>query len=174
MASFWTTVLGIGFIPAMCTEDTFEIPPPGNDRWDLATTIPSSVASFDQRKEIAILDPLGMCSGGMEEDWYRAFLNPEDHIRLSIFYDPEEADLDLEMFPPGPGGLNTVLASDDDDGVGAPTGRLEVDVALSPDDPSGNYLFRVEPFGAPQSIYYLDAEITRACVDDSLEATGPQ
>ena len=163
--------LKLTFVPNACTEDAFE----ENDTYDQPTTLSLVPTAHNGQLHSGVLNPMGICSSqGGEEDFYAVGLERGDQITARVYYNPSEGGLNLKLHAPGAAGQNGVLDSDTDSATGGSTGVLEVNYTTLSTDESGDYLLRVTPDSNPSNYYALEALVTRACVDDSLEPSPPQ
>jgi len=92
-----------------------------------------------------------------------------------VFYDPNEGNLDLYLYEPGPAGVTSSIDFSWDDG--AQTGVLNVGKSLTPSDPAGDYLLKVVPYdvigsGSFANLYMVEATVTRSCINDGLEPSN--
>ncbi len=156
-------------LPASCFVDAYE----QNDTWEAATPLVFAPSGFDPQLQVARLELATACwalETSIERDWYRAPLSAGDHLAATIYYDPDQGDLDLYMYEPGPEGLNVAVASAHDNT--ARSGVLAVDYEVPSARPSGDYLLEVRPSGTFANFYLLDAEARRVCIADTLEPSS--
>ncbi len=167
-ASGWPVrnyALGIELHPLVCAEDAFE----ENDDWQSAKLIPIAASPYKPAVDSFRLDPITLCALGGEEDWFKVFLAKGDRIQAAVQYTGTLGKVDVSLFAPGPAGLNAVLQET----LGTDTGLSSIDYTLGDTNASGAYLLRLRPRDAAPGYVFFSGDISRACVDDSLEPDAP-
>ncbi|MBI5511721.1 MAG: PPC domain-containing protein [Deltaproteobacteria bacterium] len=165
--------LKIQLLPAGCFADAYETPP--NNAWDTATPVPFDSVAGDPRLSVARLDLATMCSA-TDRDWFGFDMQVGDVVDAFVYYIPDEGNLDLFMYKPGPAGVNDRSNHDYDDPPGS-IGLLHVTKTVASTDPVGTYLLEVEPYSVAgattfNNVYFLEMYVQRSCINDDLEPSS--
>jgi hypothetical protein len=160
--------LGVQFVSETCVEDGSE----ENDTYDTPSALILTRTSYNTQLERGVLNPLAICSADADErDFYSVGLESGDLVNARVHYNPNAGGLDLKLHAPGAAGQNGSLATATDDAVAGSTGLLEIEHTA---DAAGDYILRVlSQETSPSQYYALEAEVTRACVDDTFEPSPP-
>ncbi len=160
--------LELRLVPAACFADEAE----SNDTYQAAHPLTLN-RNLSGGPDSLMLDALTVCGAGdTHADWYAVGLERGDTIEASVYYTPNEADLDLYLFAYDAPGIS--LSSDYDDDP-PQKGVLTVNYTVGPGDTVGDYLLNVSPFGVTSNnaLYGMEVRVWRACVDDNWETVDP-
>ncbi len=167
--------LEVRFLSATCSEDVYDQGATQNDTWENATPVVLTPVPGNPQLVTGFVDLLRICSGTGELDWFDFPIAKGDQISANVYYDPDEGNLDLYLYGPGPGGVTSSFDYDWDDS--ARSGVLHVEYTTTASSPVGDYLLKVLPYaagtgGVYNNLYALELMVLRACVGDAYEPSS--